>query len=145
MLRRPSRVSHPWRCAHLQPPVAYSPPTKPLRRRGSPFISRVFGSAQPRRQIHRGRQLNTPCITTAVSGGTSFLPSWRKVIQTKSRQNIIFDPGGSKGLLRACPFLGTWRALLCEELLVLERLVGTCSVFWRKGDYGVVNLQEWFR
>ena len=34
------------------------------------------------------------------------------------------DPGGSTGRLRACPLLGTWRALLCEKLLAggdLER------------------------
>ena len=43
--------------------------------RGSPFFSRVFGSAQPKRRILRGCQLNTPCCTTtAFSGGTSFLP-----------------------------------------------------------------------
>ena len=42
--------------------------TGPLQRRGSPFISRVFGSAQPRRRILRGRQSNTPYTTTAVSG-----------------------------------------------------------------------------
>ena len=30
----------------------------------------------------------------------------------------MFDPGGSTGRLRACPFLGTWRALLCGELFV---------------------------
>ena len=29
-LRRPSRVSYPWRCAHHQPLVAYFPPAKPL-------------------------------------------------------------------------------------------------------------------
>ena len=27
----------------------------------------------------------------------------------------MFDPGGSQGRLRVCPFLGTWRALLCGE------------------------------
>ena len=56
-------------------------------------------------------------------------PSWRRVIQTKSRQNLIFDPGGSKRRLRACLLLGTWRALLCGEVLVLERLVTICSIF----------------
>ena len=30
-LRRPNRVSYPWRCAQDQPPVAYFPPAKPLR------------------------------------------------------------------------------------------------------------------
>ena len=41
----------------------------------------------------------------------------------------MFDPGGSEGRLRACPFLGTWRALLCEEIILLERLVAICSIF----------------
>ena len=61
------------------------------------------------------------------------------------RQNLIFDPGGSKGRIRACPFLGTWRTLLCRELLVLERLMVTGSVFcgW-KDDLGI-NLQERYR
>ena len=30
----------------------------------------------------------------------------------------MFDPGGSEGRLRACPFLGKWRALLCGEVHV---------------------------
>ena len=44
-------------------------------------------------------------------------PSCRRVIETKSGPNRMFDPGGSKGRLRACPFLGTWRALLCGEVM----------------------------
>ena len=44
-------------------------------------------------------------------------PSWRRVIQTKSRETLVFDPGGSKGRLRACQFLGTRRAPLCEEVM----------------------------
>ena len=32
-------------------------------------------------------------------------PSCRKVVETKSGQNRMFDPGGSEGCLRACPFL----------------------------------------
>ena len=43
--------------------------------------------------------------------------SCRKVIGTKSRQNRTSDPGGSQGRLRACPFLGSWRALLCGEVM----------------------------
>ena len=39
---------------------------------------------------------------------------WPRAIETKSGQNLVFDPGGSTGLLRACPFSGTWRALLCR-------------------------------
>ena len=30
----------------------------------------------------------------------------------------MFDPSGFTGRLRACPFLGTWRALLCGEVFV---------------------------
>ena len=29
----------------------------------------------------------------------------------------MFDPGGSEGRLRACLLLGTWRALLCGEVM----------------------------
>ena len=41
---------------------------------------------------------------------------WR-VVDTKSRQNRTFGPGGSRDHLRACPFLGSWRALVCGEVL----------------------------
>ena len=34
-------------------------------------------------------------------------PHCRSVVDTKSRQNMTFDPGGSRGHLRACPFLGS--------------------------------------
>ena len=44
-------------------------------------------------------------------------PSCRRVIETESKQNRTFDPGGSQGRLRACPFLGTWRALFCGEVM----------------------------
>ena len=37
-------------------------------------------------------------------------------------QTLMFDPGGFKSRLRACPFLGTWRALLCGKVFVWERL-----------------------
>ena len=62
-------------------------------------------------------------------------PSWRRAIETKSGQNRMFDPGGSDGRLRACPFLGTWRALLCGEALVLERLRRSATLFggWMTG------------
>ena len=41
----------------------------------------------------------------------------RRVVETKSRQNGTFDPGGSEGHLRACPFLRSWRALVCGEVI----------------------------
>ena len=39
----------------------------------------------------------------------------RRIVETKSRQNRTFDPGGSQGHPRACPFWGSWRALVCGE------------------------------
>ena len=59
---------------------------------------------------------------------------WPWVIETKSGQNQVSDPGGSTGCLHACPCLGTWRALLSGEALVMERLVAICSVYWWKDD-----------
>ena len=45
---------------------------------------------------------------------------WKlKVLETKSGQNLVFDPGGCTDHLRACPFLGAWCALLCGEVLRL--------------------------
>ena len=44
-------------------------------------------------------------------------PLGLRVIKTKPMQNMTFDPGGSQGRLRACPFLGSWRALLCGEVI----------------------------
>ena len=43
-------------------------------------------------------------------------PYCRRVVDTKSGQNRTFDPGGSRGHLRACPFWGSWRALFCGEV-----------------------------
>ena len=43
---------------------------------------------------------------------------WKKLAaETKSRRNRTFDPGGSRGHLRACPFLGSWRALVRGEIM----------------------------
>ena len=46
----------------------------------------------------------------------SATPYCRRVVDTKSGQNRTFGPGGSRGHLRACPFSGSWRALVCEEV-----------------------------
>ena len=37
----------------------------------------------------------------------SATPYCRRVVDTKSKQNRTFDPGGSRGHLRACPLLGS--------------------------------------
>ena len=66
-------------------------------------------------------------------------PYCRRVVDTKSRQNRTFDPGGSQGHLRACPFLGSWRALVCGEVIragavgdELQRFFGGDSLALRK-------------
>ena len=43
------------------------------------------------------------------------VPSCRRVIETKSTQNRMFDPGGSRTSSRL-PVLGSWRVLLCVEV-----------------------------
>ena len=47
----------------------------------------------------------------------------------------MFGPGGFQGRLRAYPFLGTWRALLCGEVMRvgapgddLQRLFGESTI-----------------
>ena len=58
--------------------------------------------------------------TRYVLYDSNFLPaaySFQTVIGTKSGENRMFDPGGSQGRLRACPFLGSWRVLLCGEVI----------------------------
>ena len=54
-------------------------------------------------------------------------PYCRRVVETKSRQNRTFDQGGSQGHPRACPFLGSWRALVCGEVV----RAGLCNTLWR--------------
>ena len=56
-------------------------------------------------------------------------PFWSRVIKPKSGQNLLFGSGGSTGCLRACPFLGTWRALLCGEVYV--RALDEAEAFFR--------------
>ena len=61
---------------------------------------------------------------------------WR-VIQTKSTQTLVFDPGGSTGRLRACPFLRGRSALLCGDVFVwASDSARGWSVFWYK-------MEEW--
>ena len=68
------------------------------------------------------KEANCKTLTPYVSYDSSFwnllaASSCRRVIETKPRQNMTFDPDGSQGRLRACPFLGSWCALLCGEVV----------------------------
>ena len=47
---------------------------------------------------------------TSTQYATTYSSLWKmKVLQTRTRQTLVFDPGGSTGRLRACLFLGAWR------------------------------------
>ena len=57
--------------------------------------------------------------TTIQYATTYYSNFWKmKDLKTKSRQTLVFDPGGSTDRLRTCPLLGGWRALLCEVVFV---------------------------
>ena len=60
-LRRQSRVSHLWRCAHQQPPVAYFPPAKPLQLRG-PLPTSHFFCFKPRGELQEGKFIDFDSI-----------------------------------------------------------------------------------
>ena len=57
-------------------------------------------------------------------------PYCRRVVETKSRQNRMFDRGGSQGYLRACPFSGSWRALVCGKVVRAGAAGKDCSSFF---------------
>ena len=59
-------------------------------------------------------------------------PSSLRVIETKPMQNRTFDPGGSQGRLRACPVLGSSRALLCGEVIRAGAANWRAAVFFRR-------------
>ena len=70
-------------------------------------------------------------------------PYCYRIVETKSRQNLTFDPGGSRGHLRACPFFGSWRALVCGEAIRAgaagdeqQRFFGGDSLaLWKQGRF----------
>ena len=142
-LRRQSYVFHPWRCAHQQPSVAYSPPTQPLQRRGPLLTSHLFGSARPKRQIGR-LQSNMP-RTTAFYGEqtTSKSPSGQGPLKQNQGKIWCSTPAGLQIVSTPARFwdrgvrcfvgrfsLGRWMGL--HRLLADRRL-------------GVTILQERYR
>ena len=83
------------------------------------------------------KKTSTPYVSYDSSSLWRLLaaPYCRKVVETKSRQNRTCDPGGSQGHLRVCPFLGSWRALVCGEVIragaagdELQRFIGGDSL-----------------
>ena len=54
----------------------------------------------------------------------------RKTLETKTRQTLVFDPGGSTGRLRACPFLGVRHALCGDVFVWTLRWYPRLERFW---------------
>ena len=89
-------------------------------------------SNEPRLRFYEIEEMN-PKADSKMEDSWTLTPSasydsssfWRlfaapycyRVVETKSRQNRTFDSGGSRGHLRACPYLGSWRALVCVEVI----------------------------
>ena len=59
----------------------------------------------------------------------------------------MFDPGGSKGRLRACLFLGRWCALLCGKVSCGRWIAPEAGVvyFWQKDDLGISFSREMYK
>ena len=69
---------------------------------------------------------------TSIKYTTDYITFWKmKVLETKSRQNLAFDPGGHTSRLGACPFLGAWLVLLCEVFVWAPDGTRRWSVFWQ--------------
>ena len=87
---------------------------------------------------HEG-SVNAPAeMRTQTAAGGSFPAGTVSSTATRttfeSRQTLVFDLRGSTGHLRACPFLGTWRAMLCGEVLVWAPTEGDLECFWQMHD-----------
>ena len=114
-LPRPNHVSHPWRCATAAGGLL---PTDEAS-----TATRITFNQPPLRFYSTDETDSKTNLRTRivyVSYDSSFLlaaHSCRRVIETKSGGNRIFDPGGFQGRLRDCPFLGSWRALLYGEVM----------------------------
>ena len=78
-------------------------------------------------------EINSRTSNQYVSTYSSF--GKLKVAETKARQTLVFDPGGSKGYLRTCPF---WeRGTRC----VVRRLSFGCLLVLKTGT---VLADAWF-
>ena len=68
------------------------------------------------------QQTSTPYVSYDSSAfqksNLPVAPYCRRVVETTPRQNRTFDPDGFRSRPRACPFLGSWRALVCGEVIL---------------------------
>ena len=136
----PSRVSHPWRCAHQQPAAGGLVPT------GEASTAAETNFNQPPLRFHSteesdseasSKETNLRTSTQYASyyssvfqeSNLSAAPYYRRVVETKSRQNRTFDPGGLQGHLHACLFLGSWRTLVCGKVVRAGAAGKDCSSF----------------
>ena len=62
----------------------------------------------------------------------SATPFYRRVVDTKSRKNRTFDPGGSQGPLRVAHFWDRGARWFVARFYGLGQLVKNCSDFWRR-------------
>ena len=67
-------------------------------------------------------------------------PSCQRVIETKSRQNRTFDPDGSQGRLRACPFWERGARCFVVGLCVLGQLDETAALFKGSTRFNAVHI-----
>ena len=95
-------------------------------RRQSSTTTRITYN-QPHIRFYQTEETNSK--RTSTQHASYYSGSWRirnqlaalfcrRVIETKSGQTLVFNPGSSTGHLRACLFLGTWQALVCGEIFV---------------------------
>ena len=95
-LRRPNRVSYHWRCTHQQPLVAYLVlPT------GETSTATKITFNRPSLRLYLTEETNLRTSIQPISDDSIFwnliaAPSCRRVIGTKSGENRMFDPGGSR-------------------------------------------------
>ena len=113
-LRRPSRVSHPWRFAHHNSRRWLSSHRRILHSHGDHLQRATSSVLSDRGDESRGglkdgklTDFNSIRLVRQHSNFWRLLaaPYCRRVVETKSWQNRTFDPGGSRGHLRSGGFL----------------------------------------
>ena len=108
---------------------------------------------QPRLRFCQTEEKNSERASTqSASYDSSFwrnnlltAPSWWKAIETKSGQNLVFNPGGFTGVFAPARFWeGGARCFVGRFFIWAPGGTRGCSVFLAVGGLGVI-LQEWYR